>query len=125
MKLQPLRDASYFALAALVDGPAHGYAILQSIRSLTEETTQMAVATLYGTLDRLHADALIEVISEDIIDGRARRTFAISDGGLNALHLETQRREASTEAVRARLTAVTATGRKPRLSPRPMVGGAQ
>jgi PadR family transcriptional regulator, regulatory protein PadR len=128
-KTQAMRDASFFALAALVSGPAHGYAILQSIRSLSDGDHQVPIATLYGTLDRLDADGYIDVVGEETIDGRARRIFGITDQGRSGLLAEADRREAASKAVRAQIVAATKSDIKksdtrPRLT-KPAVGGAR
>ncbi len=54
-------------------------------------SVKLPVATLYGALDRLCADQLIEVLSEEIVDGRARRTYALTKSGHEAMFAEARR----------------------------------
>jgi PadR family transcriptional regulator PadR len=47
-----LRPASYFVLAALLDGPLHGYAIAARARELSGGEVRLTAGTLYGALER-------------------------------------------------------------------------
>jgi PadR family transcriptional regulator, regulatory protein PadR len=82
MKLSTeFREPTYLVLASLRQGPTHGYAIIQRASELSQGRVNLAVATLYGALDRLRTEDLIELLSEEIVDGRARRTFALTKRG--------------------------------------------
>ena len=56
-----LRPASYFVLAALLDGPLHGYAISTRAAQLSEGDVKLTAGTLYGALDRMETRGLVEV----------------------------------------------------------------
>lgn len=88
---QPLSEAVYLVLASLAEGPTHGYEIIGRANVLSEQRVSLAVATLYGTLDRLTLRGHIELISEEVVDGRARRTYALTKEGYNTLDEETKR----------------------------------
>src|SRR5712692_9270855 len=51
-----MREPTYFVLAALLDGPLHGYAIIKRAAELSGGRVRMATGTLYTALDRLTAD---------------------------------------------------------------------
>lgn len=51
----------------------------------------MRTGTLYGALDRLLGQGLIRVDREEIVDGRARRTYALTDSGRAAPTAEAER----------------------------------
>jgi PadR family transcriptional regulator, regulatory protein PadR len=87
----PLSEAAYLVLASLADGPTHGYEIIGRANALSDGRVTLAVATLYGTLDRLTLRRHIELLSEEIVDGRARRTYSLTDEGKDILDEETQR----------------------------------
>lgn len=97
---------SYPILASLIDQPRHGYAILKQIELLFPSTKRPAVATLYATLDRLEAEELVAIFSEEIVDGRARRTFALTDAGHAGVMTETRRLAEAVTVVQAQLDSV-------------------
>src|SRR5258706_12966808 len=77
----PMREPTYFTLAALLDGPLHGYAIIKHVEELSEGRVRLAAGTLYAVLDRLAAQSLIQVVNEEIVSGRARRYYDLADQG--------------------------------------------
>jgi PadR family transcriptional regulator PadR len=93
----PMREPTYFTLAALLDGPRHGYAIIKRSEELSGGRVRMAAGTLYAALDRLAGERLIHVVDEEIVNGRARRYYALADTGDAALRAEAAR---MTEAAR-------------------------
>jgi PadR family transcriptional regulator, regulatory protein PadR len=105
---QTLRESSYFVMAALLDGPNHGYAIMNAVSELSGGTVSIPVATIYGTLDRLALDKMIEQTGEEIVDGRARRIFALTDHGSDTLGGEAKRMANAATVVQDRLAATSA-----------------
>src|SRR5690349_24207441 len=77
----PLREPSFFILAALQAGPRHGYSIIKAVVELSDGRLKLAVGTLYSVLDRLAGENFIEVTGEEIVNGRARRYYALTDAG--------------------------------------------
>jgi PadR family transcriptional regulator PadR len=104
-----MREASYYALAALIDGPAHGYAVLQRIRTMTGGRVKPTVGTLYGTLERLVDEGLIRRVGSEIVNGRARHYFGLTGAGSSAVSAEAERLAADAEMVRQALSAPQAT----------------
>ncbi len=86
-----LSEAAYLVLASLSEGPTHGYEILGRADRLSGGRVHLAVATLYGALDRLVVRGQIELVREEVVDGRARRTYAITEDGIALLQAETDR----------------------------------
>jgi DNA-binding PadR family transcriptional regulator len=70
----------------------------------------LAVATLYTTLDRLCRREAIELVSETIVDGRTRRSYALTNMGSGLLEAETARMAqlVTTMTKRPRIAAVSA-----------------
>ena len=100
-----MREPTYFVLASLLDGPLHGYAIIQRAEHLSGGRVRLATGTLYTALDRLAAEGLVELVREEIVNGRSRRSYGLTPPGAGAL-----RAEATRMAEAARL--VTEPGRR-------------
>ena len=97
-----LRPASYFVLASLLDGPLHGYAISTRAAELSEGEVRLTAGTLYGALDRMAARGLIEIDSEETVEGRLRRYYRITGGGRDAVVEEADRLASAARVVQAR-----------------------
>ena len=94
---------AFFVLTALADGPRHGYGIVREVAELSQGRVQLKIGSLYGVLDRLAADGLIEPDREEARDGRLRRYFRLTRDGRRALAEEAELRAATARVVRARL----------------------
>jgi PadR family transcriptional regulator, regulatory protein PadR len=103
----PMREPTYFVLAALLAGPLHGYAIIKRAEEMSGGRVRLATGTLYTALDRLTAEGYVRLVSEEIVAGRVRRSYGLTDEGSAAL-----REEALRMAEAARL--VTSAVREPR-----------
>jgi len=98
--LLPLTPAVFHILLALADGEKHGYAIMQEVEEATDGAVRMGPGTLYGSLDRMLKNALIEESperAEPTTDDKRRRYYRLSDFGRKLLSAETAR---LTQAVR-------------------------
>lgn len=84
-------EPTYFVLASLLDGPLHGYAIIKRTAALSGGRIQLATGTLYTALDRLTAEGHVELVREEIVNGRARRTYGLTSSGAGALRAEASR----------------------------------
>ena len=71
-------------LAVLQDGPAHGYAIADELRSRSDGAFDLPEGTIYPALHRLEAADLIESHWEPHA-GRRRRVYALTAAGRAAL----------------------------------------
>jgi DNA-binding PadR family transcriptional regulator len=104
-----LRPASYFVLAALLDGPLHGYAISARARELSDGSVRLTAGTLYGALERMAAQGLVQMDREEIVDGRLRRYYRLSDQGRQAVTREADRLAAAARVVQQRRPSVART----------------
>jgi DNA-binding PadR family transcriptional regulator len=86
-----MREPSYFVLASLLDGPLHGYAIIKQAEGLSHGRVRLATGTLYTALDRLTAEGYVRLVSEEIVNGRARRSYGLTEAGTAALEAEAKR----------------------------------
>ncbi|PJJ02963.1 PadR family transcriptional regulator [Streptomyces sp. 2333.5] len=105
MASRGLTQAAFFVLTALVDEPRHGYGIVQEVDELSEGHVQLRIGTLYGVLDRLAADGLIEPDREEVQQGRLRKYYRLTDAGGAALSTEAERMAAGARAATQRMAA--------------------
>lgn len=74
-------------LAALDAGPAHGYAVIKTLRERTGEVVNLPEGTLYPALQRLQSAGLLDS-SWSVVDGRRRRVYELTAAGRDALKKE-------------------------------------
>ena len=99
------RTPSYFALAALIDGPLHGYAIVRRAAELSDGAVSLSTGTLYALLDRALEAGLITAGEPYVEGGRQRRDYALTPAGRTALDAEAQRLAHAARTVSRRLRA--------------------
>jgi DNA-binding PadR family transcriptional regulator len=105
----PMREPTYFVLACLLQGPLHGYAIIKRAGELSGGRVRLATGTLYTALDRLTAEGYVRLVSDEIVNGRVRRSYGLTDPGAAALRAEAVRMaEAAQLVTRDGLPARTA-----------------
>jgi len=109
-----LRPPSYFALAALIDGPLHGYAIMRRARELSDGRVRLSTGTLYALLERAIGEDMVTAGEAYVQGGRQRRDYTLTPAGRLALELETERMESAARVVSARLRAGARTTRTAR-----------
>ncbi|AZM60206.1 MULTISPECIES: PadR family transcriptional regulator [unclassified Streptomyces] len=97
-----LTEPQYFILAALMDGPLHGYGIIKAAEQATDGRLRIAVGTLYGALERLERAGLVAAGDEEIVDGRARRYYRLTEDGTEALAREALRMQQAAAVVMGR-----------------------
>ena len=102
-----LRRPSYFALASLIDGPLHGYAMMRRAAELSGGDVQLSTGTLYALLERALAEGLVVTGEPYTEGGRRRRDYALTADGRRALEAEAERLEAAARTVTRRLRATT------------------
>jgi PadR family transcriptional regulator, regulatory protein PadR len=110
-------EPTYFVLASLLDGPLHGYAIIQRTAALSAGRIQLATGTLYTALDRLTAAGHVELVREEIVNGRARRTYGLTSSGAGALRAEAARMAEAARLVTNQGQRARAGGRARKASP--------
>ena len=100
-----LRPPSYFALAALIDGPLHGYAIMRRAGEMSDHTVKLTTGTLYSVLERAQAEGLVIAGDVYIVSGRERRDYTLTPLGHTLLTEEAGKLE---QAARVVLTGLRA-----------------
>jgi len=99
-----MREPTFFVLLSLMSGPMHGYGIAKRTEQLSDGRVALTAGTLYGALDRLVDEALIEVDRAEVVNGRTRRYYRISDQGRTAALAEVQRMRSLVEAADAQVS---------------------
>jgi len=97
-----LGDTAFWILTALASGRRHGYAILREVADASG--TAPKATTLYASLERLEQQGLIRADGDEIVDGRARRYFAVTDAGIRRLHVQAAEFEERARAARTALS---------------------
>ena len=90
----PLHQNWFHILLSLVGAEQHGYGIMQEVLERTNGAVRIWPATLYGTLQRLIADGLIEESEErpvEELDDARRRYYRLTRLGRKVLELECDR----------------------------------
>jgi DNA-binding PadR family transcriptional regulator len=109
----PLREPTFLMLTALAGEPMHGYGLIAEVARLSDGRISLRPGTLYGALDRLVDAGLVGVDHEEIVEGRRRRYYRLTEPGGEVLAAETERMRRNVKAATARLRAAKAA---PRLS---------
>ncbi|MFE4520227.1 PadR family transcriptional regulator [Kitasatospora sp. NPDC056783] len=104
-----LTEPQYFILAALVDGPLYGYGVIKTVEQISDGRLRLAVGTLYGALERMERSGLVATDREEIVDGRARRYYRLTEDGADTLRQEALRMEQAAAVVigRSRMAGIT------------------
>jgi PadR family transcriptional regulator PadR len=85
MRGEPLKGhLDTMLLAALRDGPAHGYALVRLLEQRSDGVFVLGEGTVYPALRRLERAGLLQS-GEVIVDGRTRRTYGLTRAGADAL----------------------------------------
>ena len=99
----PISAQVFQILLSLLDGPMHGYALIQDIRRRTEGEVVLTASTLYAAVKRLLASGWIEEVEPDTPppdhDDR-RRYYRIASLGRSAARTEAHRLERLTAMAR-------------------------
>src|SRR5262245_57628907 len=99
----PLQEPTFLILTALAGGPVHGYGVIQQVTELSEGRVVLRPGTLYGALDRLVEQGHVCVDREEIVDGRLRRYYRLTDEGAGLLAEQARRMANNAQIATARL----------------------
>lgn len=87
-------------LSILANGPAHGYAVIESLRQRSSGTFDLPEGTIYPALHRLEKQ---ELLHSDWTDksGRRKRIYKLTSKGRQALRQRQQEWQSFSQAVNA------------------------
>jgi DNA-binding PadR family transcriptional regulator len=103
MGMDEMREPTFLVLAALADGPKHGYAVIQEVAAISAGRVSLRAGTLYGALDRLAGEGLVRPQREEVVDGRLRRYYELTDDGAQSLSVQVERLRANAAEADRRL----------------------
>ncbi|WP_123526267.1 PadR family transcriptional regulator [Streptomyces sp. 840.1] len=103
MSDRAMQEPTLLLLTALADEPRHGYAIAREVEKISDGRVTMRTGTLYGGLERLLNEGLIEVHAEEVVDSRLRRTYTLTAAGRESLAAEVRRIAATAREATRRL----------------------
>jgi DNA-binding PadR family transcriptional regulator len=112
----PLQEPTFLILTALAGGPMHGYGVIQEVAQLSGGRVVLRPGTLYGALDRLTEQGQVVADREEVVDGRLRRYYRLTEQGASTLEDEAQRLAANAAEARRRLGERPAARRGTRLA---------
>jgi DNA-binding PadR family transcriptional regulator len=78
-----LTSLQFDILTALASGRRHGYALVEELERISSR--RPGVATVYAALGKLEGAGLVEPVTDEIVDGRVRRYYALTRPGSQAL----------------------------------------
>ena len=99
----PMTPAVFNILLALADGEKHGYAIMLEVEANTRGAVKMGPGTLYGSIKRMLASALIEEADErpdPEMDDERRRYYRLTGLGQRVAAAESERLARAVEVAR-------------------------
>ena len=88
----PLSEATYLILLALTE-PKHGYGIMQTVSAGDGNGVKLGPGTLYGALNNLLKQKLIERAGETDAAQERRKLYALTPLGRTVVEMEHERLE--------------------------------
>lgn len=82
-----------------MDGPFHGYAIIKRAKDATGSPVRLATGILDTAFDHLTHEGYIRLVSAEIVNGRARRSYVLTQDGSAALRAEATRMAQAAQVV--------------------------
>lgn len=97
--------AATHIVLALLPGELHGYALMREVQELSGGAVRLGPGTLYGTLNRLVDDGLIEETTDRAArdEGERRRYYQLTANGRTVALGELERLQSLVRHVRAQL----------------------
>jgi DNA-binding PadR family transcriptional regulator len=102
-----MTEQTFLILTSLAGGPRHGYGVILDVEQISAGRVVLRAGTLYGALDRLGEEGLVELDREEVEAERLRRYYRLTGEGRAALATEATRLTANAKAATRRLRAAT------------------
>lgn len=103
MTVKDVREPTLLLLTALTAGPRHGYALIEAVADLSDGRVRLRPGSLYGSLDRLAREGLVRETGSEVVAGRHRRYYELSEAGAELLAVQVERLQGLTAAAAAGL----------------------
>jgi len=95
----PLSPAVFAILLSLAEGEKHGYLIMKDARSPQGGGVRLGPGTLYGSIERMMRDSLVE--ESGTSDDERRRYYRLTNLGQSVLAVELGRLDAAVASARS------------------------
>lgn len=104
--------SKFFILRVLQDGPMHGYDVARAVERVTGGCCSPTEGTIYPVLREFEAGGFVTA-TEEVVQGRQRRVYALTEAGRAAFHVALQAWMEATAALQdtGRAFAAKARGR--------------
>lgn len=99
LPVTPLSPAVFAILLSLAEGEKHGYLIMKDARSPQGGGINMGPGTLYGSIERMIRDGLVE--ESGVSDDERRRYYRLTSLGHSGLAVELSRLDAAVASARS------------------------
>jgi DNA-binding PadR family transcriptional regulator len=112
----PLQEPTFYILLSLASGTRHGYAILKDVEELSGRKVNLSTGTLYGALNRLLDQGMIERLDDEepaeamrsgtakpLYPGKPRKAYRLTTFGRSVLAAETERMQALVRRAQMKL----------------------
>jgi DNA-binding PadR family transcriptional regulator len=98
----PLSEPLFHILLSLVDGPRHGYGIIQEVESRTGGHVRLGAGTLYSAIKRIRALKWVEEVRTPSGQDHRRRYYGLTSVGRRVVRSEARRLEALVKHARTK-----------------------
>ena len=105
MTIGDMREPTFLILTALAGGKKHGYALIGEAEELSAGRVKLKVGSLYASLERLQQEGRVSAAGEEVVGGRLRRYYELTDLGAAALAEEVSRLEHNVSKAKKQLAA--------------------
>lgn len=99
----PLKPRVHLVLLLLAERPRHGYDLLGALEEASEGTIRLNAGSFYRLLHRLAEEGLVQRVEppgDEESGGGARKTYGLTELGLETLRAESRRQAALLERAR-------------------------
>lgn len=88
---EPVSDQVFHILLSLLDGPRHGYGIIQAVETRTGGAFSIGSGTLYSAIKRMEADGWIERLDGPPGEDPRRKYYGLTQSGREITIAEARR----------------------------------
>jgi len=99
----PLKPRVHLTLLLLAERPRHGYDLLGALEERSDGAIRLNAGSFYRLIHRLAEDGLVERVptpEDEESGGAERKTYGLTELGLEALRAEVRRQEALLDLAR-------------------------
>ena len=86
-----MSDQVFHILLTLLEGPRHGYGIIQAVDARTGGAFTIGSGTLYSAIRRMESDGWIERVDAPVEDDPRRKYYALTQAGREVTVAEAHR----------------------------------